>query len=289
MSQDDLGRTKSFRLAPMLEYIDPSNVNEKFISYLFRATVIILLAYLILPVFFAILLSFNEGGLGSFASSFTLEHYVTAFTSEMWITAYAQTFLYSIIATVIAMILSVSAAYPIGRYSFPYKNIFSASTYLPLMIPQIILGLALLLVFQEYGIISNLWEVSMALAVYSTPYAIQSIITSMQNLDRSLEEAAMNLGADELQTFKMVTFPLLLPGLATGAIFAFIISFINLQIIVFLQGPSLDPIPVLIFSQMSFGASPIIAAIATINIIIVVGAVILVDHLYDVAEALGYT
>lgn len=99
----------------------------------------------------------------------------------------------------------------------------------------------------------------------------------------------MNLGADEIQTFRYITFPALLPGVLTAAIFAFIVSYANLQIAIFLQGPGLIPIPVRIFAQMQFGASPVIAAVSTVNIAIVLLAIIIVERLFGAAEALGYT
>ena len=97
------------------------------------------------------------------------------------------------------------------------------------------------------------------------------------------------LGADEIKTFLRVTVPCLLPGIMSAGILSFIISYSNLQIAVFMQGPGIVPVPVRIFSQMQFGATPIIAAIATINIVITLIAIIVVERLFGAAEALGYT
>ena len=157
------------------------------------------------------------------------------------------------------------------------------------MIPQIILGLALLLFLQLFDLNNTLIGLSLALAVYATPYATRSILAAMQNFDRSVEEAAYNLGADEIQTFLRVTFPMLLPGLLTAAIFSFVVTYSNLQIAVFLTGAGMTPIPVRIFAQMQFGGSPIIAAVATINIVIVLAAIVTTERLFGAAEALGYT
>jgi ABC-type spermidine/putrescine transport system permease subunit II len=111
----------------------------------------------------------------------------------------------------------------------------------------------------------------------------------MYNFDRSLEEAAMNLGANEIQTFLKITLPSIIPGVITAAVFSFIIAFTNLQLPIFLQGPGMTPIPVKIYSAMQFGASPAIAAVATINIIIVLGAVVAAEYIFDAADAIGYT
>lgn len=282
--------SKNFRLSSLIRLVDPSGRSETLsnaIYYLFLSGALVLL---LLPVLFAILLSLNPDNVWTISfSAFTLENYLEVFTSAEWISSFITTFQYSVLSTVIALLLSISASYAVGRFNFPYSNILSAATFLPLMIPQVILGLALLLYFQNFGLIGNVWSVALGLAVYATPYGISSILASMDKLNKSLEEAAMNLGADDIMTFRKITFPLLLPGLMTAAIFSFIVSFINLQITIFLRGPTMTPVPVRVFSQMEFGASPVIAAVATINIFIIVGFVIIVEYIFDVSDALGYT
>ena len=199
-----------------------------------------------------------------------------------------MSFQYSVLATVIALLLSFSAAYTIGRYDFPLKQVISSATFLPLIIPQIILGIALLIFLNRFGLVGNIAGLSIAVAVYATPFATQSLLIAIENFDDHLEEAAQMLGADEIQTFLRVTVPCLLPGIMSAAILAFIISYSNLQIAVFMQGPGIVPVPVRIFSQMQFGATPIIAAIATINIAITLFAIMVVERLFGAAEALGY-
>jgi ABC-type spermidine/putrescine transport system, permease component II len=149
-----------------------------------------------------------------------------------------------ILATIIAITLSSTAACAIARVDFRFRNLLNAATFLPLMIPQIILGLALLLFLQLFDLNNTLIGLSLALAVYATPYATRSILAGMYNFDRLVEEAAYNLGADEIQTFLKITFPMLLPGLLTAAIFSFVVTFSNLQIPVFLSGAGMTPIPV---------------------------------------------
>jgi putative spermidine/putrescine transport system permease protein len=244
----------------------------------------------LLPVIFAVVISVNPSDLYTFPpESITLRWYAAVLERTQWIDSFVLSFQYSILATVIAIALSSSAAYAIARFEFRFRNLLDAATFLPLMIPQIILGLALLLFLQLFDLNNTLIGLSLALAVYATPYATRSILAAMQNFDRSVEEAAYNLGADEIQTFLRVTFPMLLPGLLTAAIFSFVVTYSNLQIAVFLTGAGMTPIPVRIFAQMQFGGSPIIAAVATINIVIVLAAIVITERLFGAAEALGYT
>jgi len=288
----EVGRTRSFRLASTLDAVDfdRSLAGVSLARVVWIALLAVVFTYLVLPVVFAVFISFNPSDLYAFPpNGFTLRWYGEILAGSQWIRSFLISFQYSIAATVIAIALSSTAAYAIGRFDFRFKNALDAATFLPLMIPQVILGLALLLFLQNFGLDGNLAGLSLALAVVATPYATRSILTAMYNFDRSIEEAAMNLGADEIQTFRHVTFPALLPGVLTAAIFSFIVTYSNLQIAVFLQGAGVTPIPVLIFSQLNFGGSPVIAAVATVNIVIVLLAIVIVERLFGAAEALGYT
>ncbi|KTG10146.1 hypothetical protein AUR64_11160 [Haloprofundus marisrubri] len=291
-SESGVGRSRSFRFARGLDSVDLSggvgsvSVGRVLYAVLLTAA----FTYLLLPVIFAVLISFNPSDLYAFPpDGFTLQWYQAVFERSAWVSSFLVSFQYSIIATIIGVGLSSMAAYAIGRFDFRFRSLLDAATFLPLMIPQIILGLALLLFLQHFGLVGNLLGLSLALAVYTTPYATRSILATMHNFDRSIEEAAMNLGADEIQTFLRVTFPALLPGLLTASIFSFVVSYSNLQIAVFLQGAGMTPIPVRIFAQMQFGASPVIAAVATINIFIVLLAIVVVERFFGAAEALGYS
>ena len=288
----DSGRTKKFRLSSVLGKIDLSRslggVSLAGVSWAVILSVVFL--YLLLPVIFAVVISVNPSDLYTFPpESITLKWYAAVLERTQWVDSFVLSFQYSILATVIAIALSSSAAYAIARFEFRFRNLLDAATFLPLMIPQIILGLALLLFLQLFDLNNTLIGLSLALAVYATPYATRSILAAMQNFDRSVEEAAYNLGADEIQTFLRVTFPMLLPGLLTAAIFSFVVTYSNLQIAVFLTGAGMTPIPVRIFAQMQFGGSPIIAAVATINIVIFLAAIVITERLFGAAEALGYT
>lgn len=288
----DSGRSKGFRFAGALGKIDLSRslagVSLAGVSWAVILSAVFV--YLLLPVIFAMLISVNPSDLYTFPpESITFQWYVEVFERGTWVSSFVLSFQYSILATLIAIALSSTAAYAIARFDFRFRNLLDAATFLPLMIPQIILGLALLLILVEVNLNNTLLGLSLALAVYATPYATRSILAAMHNFDRSVEEAAYNLGADEIQTFLRVTFPMLLPGLLTAAIFSFVVTYSNLQIAVFLSGAGMTPIPVRIFAQMQFGASPVIAAVATINIFIVLLAIIITERIFGAAEALGYS
>ena len=288
----EIGRQRAFSLAGVLERLpfDRRVVGTQTLGgLLLRAGLVAAFVFLLIPVIFAVLISFSQGLYVIPPETPTLEWYLEAVNSGRWISSFVVSFQYSILATLISLALSFSAAYTIGRYDFPMKQAITSATFLPLIIPQIILGIALLIFLNTFGLVGNIAGLSIAVAVYATPFATQSLLIAIENFDEHLEEAAQMLGADEIQTFLRVTVPCLLPGIMSAGILSFIISYSNLQIAVFMQGPGIVPVPVRIFSQMQFGATPIIAAIATINIVITLIAIIVVERLFGAAEALGYT
>lgn len=291
-TQTGNGRQKSFRFNSIFHALDFGysigrwSLSGILMGLLLATTFL----YLLIPVLFAIQISFNPSTAYAFPPAYlTLQWYVEVFTGGGWVSSFITSFQYSILASVIAIGLSAPTAYALNRFRFPGKDALQAGTFLPLMVPQIILGLALLLFLNELGLIGSVFGLSIGLGVIATPYAVQTMLATMHNFDDTVEEAAMNLGADEIQTFVRITLPGILPGLLTAAILTFIVSYANLTISIFLQGPGTIPIPARIYSQMQYGASPSIAAVATINIVIVTVAVVIVERYFGAAEALGFT
>ncbi|MFB6155450.1 MAG: ABC transporter permease, partial [Haloferacaceae archaeon] len=288
----ETGRRKPFRLNGVLNRLDMGhNVAGRSLSTTLMGVILfVTFFYLLIPVLFAIQISFNPSTAYAFPPpSLTLKWYASVFSSGAWISSFVTSFQYSILASVIAIGLSAPTAYALNRFSFPGKEALQAGTFLPLMVPQIILGLALLLFMSKIGFVGSVLGLSISLGVIASPYAVQTMLATMHNFDNTVEEAAMNLGADEIQTFVRITLPGILPGILTAAILTFIVSYSNLTISVFLQGAGTVPIPARIYSQMQYGASPSIAAVATINIFLVLVAVVIVERYFGAAEALGFT
>lgn len=286
------GRSRKFYFSSVLKKLDLGHSfgGISLPSVLMGTVLIVTFLYLLIPVLFAIQISFNPSTAYKFPPEYlTIKWYAYVFSRPAWISSFITSFEYALLSSGIAIGLSAPAAYALNRFSFPGKDALQAGTFLPLMIPQIILGLALLLIMSEIGLVGSILGLSFGLAIIAMPYAVQTMLATMHNFDDTVEEAAMNLGADEIQTFVRVTLPGILPGILTAAILTFIVSYANLNIAIFLQGPGNIPIPARIYSQMQFGASPSIAAVATINIFIVLAAVMIVERLFGAAEALGFT
>jgi spermidine/putrescine transport system permease protein len=171
-------------------------------------------------------------------------------------------------STLISTLLGTSAALAIERYRFPGRKIFDGLIHLPLIMPEIVLGLSLLIWFVLLGITLGTFSIILAHITFSVSYVIITVKARLDGFDYSLEEAAMDLGATRLQTFWKVTFPLIWPGVLSGALMAFTLSFDDFLITFFTAGAGSDTLPLKIYAMIKFGVSPEINALSTLMLAI---------------------
>ena len=146
--------------------------------------------------------------------------------------------------------------------------------------PQILLGAALYLFYARLAVPASIWTLLLGHVVICTPYVIRSVTAGLVGMDPRLEEAAMSLGATRLQAFFKVTLPLLRSSLLSGAIFAFIISFSDINLALFLSGPQSTSLPVQIFSQIQWQGDPTIAAASTLQILVIGLLIVVVQRIF---------
>jgi putative spermidine/putrescine transport system permease protein len=151
---------------------------------------------------------------------------------------------------------------------------------MPLLVPEILLGAALYLYYARLEMRSSLLTIVLAHLVISTPYVIRSVTAGLVGIDRRLEEAAMSLGATRVQAFCKVTLPLLRSSVLSGGIFAFIISFSDINLSLFLSGPGTTTLPVHIFSEIQWGGDPTIAAASALQIVIIGLLILAVQRIF---------
>ena len=157
----------------------------------------------------------------------------------------------------------------------------------PLMVPTVVSGVALLYFFSRVGLASTLTGVVVAHVIVTGPYVIRTVSASLAGFDRSLEHAAMTLGANRLQTFWRVTLPLILPGVSAGAVFAFIVSFDELTVTLFVTGPKLVTLPIRIYNHITYITDPLVAAISATLVFLTIGVVLVLDRLVGLDRLLG--
>jgi putative spermidine/putrescine transport system permease protein len=170
-------------------------------------------------------------------------------------------------STVISLVLGVAAAYALFRKILPGAEPIGAFLMSPLILPGVVIGVALLQFYSLTGLRGTLFGLVMAHVVITVPYVVRSALASLGGLDSAQEEAARVLGADGFDAFRLVTLPLIAPGLVAGGLFAFVTSLDNVPVTIFLIGSSQTTLPVLIFSSVEMGVDPSVAAVSTLMII----------------------
>jgi putative spermidine/putrescine transport system permease protein len=182
-------------------------------------------------------------------------------------------------ASILATILGTLASLFLARRRGAVAGALNALFLSPLVFPTIIVGVALLLFYRRVGM-PILPGLILAHVLIGTPYCIRSILTSLQAFDVSLEEAGQSLGASPVRTFLLITLPLIRPGLLCGWLFAFIVSFGELNTALFLTGPGVTTLPIEIFAYLQFqGSQLVIAAASTLQICLVIVLVLAIERL----------
>ena len=180
-------------------------------------------------------------------------------------------------ATAVAVVLGVAAAFPLVRGRFAGREALNAFLMSPLILPSLVYGLAALMFVSAIGLPLSVPVLVLSHVAIIVPYVIRTTAASLALLDPHLEEAARSLGANAWKTFLRVILPNLLPGIATGAAFAFISSFDNLTVSLFLAGPRVETLPIRLFAMINFDFDPAAAAISAV-LVLITFAVVLLAH-----------
>lgn len=196
--------------------------------------------------------------------AFSLEGYRMVFQNRDILSALEMSLLVGVMSTLISTVIGTAAALAIQRSRFPGRQVLNTITYMPLVMPEIVLGLALLIWFVLLRV--TLGSVSLVLAhvTFSLSYVVITVRSRLQGLDQFIEEAAFDLGANAWNVFLRVTLPMIWPGILSGALMAFTLSFDDFLISFFTSGPGSDTLPLKIYSMIKFGLSPELHALSTL-------------------------
>lgn len=224
---------------------------------------------LYIPLVALIVYSFLSlpGGPGG-EREWTLEWYRKLAGNQMVLDALRMSLYVGIWSTIGSTVLGTAAALALTRTRFPGRKIFDALTYVPLIMPEIVLGLALLIWFVMIRMTLGTFSIILAHITFSLSYVIITVKSRLHGFDDSMEEAARDLGASPWKTFWKVTFPLISPGVLSGALMAFTLSFDDFLITFFTAGVGSDTLPLKIYSMIKFGVTPEINALSTLLLVI---------------------
>lgn len=239
-------------------------------------SVVLGFAFLYLPIVLLVVYSFNESRLVTVWSGFSVKWYVELFKNQGLKDAAWVTLRVGVLSATIATILGTLGALALTRYTrFRGRTLFSGMIYAPLVMPEVITGLSLLLLFVAVGFDRGFWTVTLAHITFAMCFVAVVVQSRLVSFDRSLEEAAMDLGAPPVTTFMKITLPIILPAVVSGWMLAFTLSLDDLVIASFTSGPGATTLPMKIYSQVRLGVTPEINAVCTLLIGLVATGVII--------------
>lgn len=234
----------------------------------FDATVLTLgFSFLYIPIIILIVYSFNASRLVTVWGGFSLNWYSAMWSNQGLMDAAWVTARVGVLSATLGTILGTMAALALTRFArFPGRMAFSGMIYAPLVMPEVITGLSLLLLFVAMGVDRGFWTVTIAHTTFTMCYVAIVVQSRLLTFDRSLEEAALDLGCPPVKTFFKITLPLIFPAVIAGWMLAFTLSLDDLVIASFNTGPGATTLPIKIYSQVRLGVTPEINAICTILI-----------------------
>ena len=232
--------------------------------------------FLFLPISVIVANSFNATTTKPYMSwkGFTFDWYIKLWENTSLLEAFGNTMLLAVISTVLATIIGTLGAIGMYKYKFKGKTIIDGLLYIPIVIPEIVLGIALLTIFAKANIPRGMLTLILAHVSFCIPFVIFNVRASLSGYDHSIEEASMDLGANRLVTFFEVTLPVLAPGILGGALLAFTISIDDVIISYFVYGQT-KTYPLKVMESVKSGVAPDVNALSTLILIVTILFVVL--------------
>ncbi len=242
--------------------------------------------FLYLPILLLVFFSFNESRLVTVWAGFSTKWYVELFKDKAFLDAALVTFRVALLSATVATILGTLAAVVMVRVGrFKGRTLFSGMIYAPLVMPEVITGLSLLLLFVAMGVGRGFWTITLAHITFSMCYVAVVVSSRLVTFDTSLEEAATDLGCPPFQAFLKVTLPIMAPAIVSAWLLSFTLSLDDLVIASFTSGPGATTLPMKIYSQVRLGVTPKINALSTILIGVVTIGVLTASYITRRSEA----
>jgi putative spermidine/putrescine transport system permease protein len=224
--------------------------------------------FLVLPIFIIIPISFSESRFLEFPpKGFSLQWYDKYFSSRNWTSATLRSFEVGILTTLFATILGTLSSFALVRGDFHGKRLIYGAILSPLITPVIITAIAIYYLFSRLHLIGSIWGLVLAHTILALPFVVVNVTATLQGFDVTIERAALSLGANRLVTFLRVTLPIVWPGIMSGALFAFITSFDEVVIAIFICG-SKPTLPKQMWDGIRIAINPTISAVSSLLIVL---------------------
>jgi putative spermidine/putrescine transport system permease protein len=260
--------------------------------WLLNGSAAVAFLYILLPLVFVTWLSFYSQEIPSYPpEGYTLRWFHAIMGNDRFIDGLLLSLQLGVIATALGLLVSVPAAICISYFRFRGRELLNNLLLFPLMVPGVVLGTALYIFHVEteiatgLPILGSLGGLVWGHVLLTIPWIVRLVIASLAGFDRTLEEAAQSLGATPWTTFRRITLPGILPGVVAGAMFAFVASFGNLEMSLFLVGPGRTTLPIAILQYLQWKIDPTIAAVSVVQILLVASAMLITDRFVRLSRA----
>ncbi|MBT9386756.1 ABC transporter permease [Pseudooceanicola sp. CBS1P-1] len=254
-------------------------------SLIYRGTIVIAYTVMLLPVLLLVVTSFFRDAIIAFPpTGLSLEWYRNALTRDEFLSGFLVSVKVAAIATAIGVPTGTAAAMALVRSRLRFKAAITTFLLGPIIVPGIVAGIALYLSYLavqnrlDMDIVGTLPGLIAAHVLLTIPWTVRVVISGLQGLDRSVEEAALNLGARPRAVFLRVTLPMMRPAIVAAAMFSFIQSFENLELTLLLVGPGMSTLPIAMMNYLEFQVDPTLAAVATLQIAVIAAMMLITDR-----------
>ena len=264
-----LGRVNFFRLPE----------GPKLVRWFCGSWTTLVFAFLYLPIFLLVLFSFNQSKSGFVWEGFTLEWYDALFHNRVLLQAFGNSLLIGTISTAFATFLGTLGAWLLYRYNFPAHRLMETFIFVPMIMPEILMGVSLLVLFVLFSLPLGYFSVIIAHVTFTFPFVLVGMQARLEGMDPSLEEAALDLGATPTQAFFKVILPYLVPAIASGALLAFSLSLDDYIVTVFVTGAESQTLPLKVYGMVRVGLNPQLNALSALGIVLTMGLVFVSERL----------
>jgi putative spermidine/putrescine transport system permease protein len=220
-------------------------------------------------------------------TGYSLRWYANILKQPEFLPAFVTSLQVAALVTVIAVVLGTLAAQALARGAVPGRRLLATALYSPIMVPLIVTGSALLLFLGRIGMRVSFWNIVIGHLIITFPYVLRTVSVTLARYDVTVDEAAMSLGARPWQVFFRVTLPLIRPGVFAGALFAFIMSFDDFTVTIFLIGADTRTLPVAIYQYMEWNLDPTVSAVSVVLIVMAVAITLAVERVMGLGRLVG--
>jgi spermidine/putrescine transport system permease protein len=251
----------------------------KLVNRLLAAWTALVFLFFYLPIAILIVFSFNESKLNIVWTGFTLDWYAALWRDSVLVRATKNSLIVATATTIASVVLGTAGAWLLNRYRYRGANFLETLVFLPMIVPEVILGVSLLILFVTIGLQLGYTTIVISHVTFCFPFVMAAVQARLAGLDPSLEEAALDLGATPFQAFTKVMVPYLMPAIVSGALMSFTLSLDELIVTYFTASAGTRTLPLEIFGRVKKGLDPSLNAVSTVFILVTVGAVVLTETL----------